>query len=68
VNIELMANRAQVIVNASSNELLCSGYNSQLEIGDPTEHGEINAIRVGAAYLPARVVTGPCHVVVAVAS
>ncbi|RSH94963.1 hypothetical protein EHS25_000048 [Saitozyma podzolica] len=34
-----------VIVNASSNELLCSGYNSQLEIGDPTEHGEINAIR-----------------------
>ncbi|OWZ51918.1 hypothetical protein J007_02090 [Cryptococcus neoformans] len=34
-----------VIVNASNNELLCSGYNSQLAIGDPTEHGEVNAIR-----------------------
>lgn len=33
-------------MNASNNELLCSGYNSQLAIGDPTEHGEVNAIRV----------------------
>lgn len=36
----------QVIVNASSGELLCEGYNSQHALGDPTEHGEINAIRV----------------------
>ncbi|WVQ65301.1 uncharacterized protein L199_003477 [Kwoniella botswanensis] len=34
-----------VIVNATDGALLCSGYNSQVEIGDPTEHGEINAIR-----------------------
>ncbi|BEJ12653.1 hypothetical protein CspHIS471_0211130 [Cutaneotrichosporon sp. HIS471] len=34
-----------VIVNATSNEILCQGYNSQLQLGDPTEHGEVNAIR-----------------------
>jgi hypothetical protein len=33
-------------VNATDGEPLCTGYNHQLQIGDPTEHGEINAIRV----------------------
>ncbi|KAK6339994.1 hypothetical protein TWF730_001770 [Orbilia blumenaviensis] len=34
-----------VIVNATSKELLCTGYNKQISTSDPTEHGEIDAIR-----------------------
>lgn len=32
-------------MNATSGELLCQGYNHELETGDPTEHGEPNAMR-----------------------
>ncbi|KAF3913754.1 hypothetical protein AA313_de0208579 [Arthrobotrys entomopaga] len=34
-----------VIVNATSKELLCTGYNKLEATGDPTEHGEVDAIR-----------------------
>ncbi|KAK6331258.1 hypothetical protein TWF696_003318 [Orbilia brochopaga] len=34
-----------VIVNATSKDLLCVGYNKESTTGDPTEHGEIDAIR-----------------------
>lgn len=35
----------QVIVNATSGEKICEGYNQEMETGDPTEHGEVDAMR-----------------------
>ncbi|KAF3180326.1 hypothetical protein TWF788_006839 [Orbilia oligospora] len=34
-----------VIVNATSKELLCTGFNKEDSSADPTEHGEVDAIR-----------------------
>ncbi|EJT51401.1 hypothetical protein A1Q1_07373 [Trichosporon asahii var. asahii CBS 2479] len=34
-----------VIVNATSGEKICEGYNREMETADPTEHGEVDAMR-----------------------
>ncbi|RVD87155.1 uncharacterized protein DFL_005398 [Arthrobotrys flagrans] len=34
-----------VIVNGTDGQLLCTGYNKEDSSGDPTEHGEVDAIR-----------------------
>lgn len=36
---------AEVIVNATSGEKICEGYNREMETADPTEHGEVDAMR-----------------------
>lgn len=32
-------------MNATSGEKICEGYNREMETADPTEHGEVDAMR-----------------------